>query len=57
MLVRISLQGTRYELRLSDGKLLTKFDNLGDARNASAMGPERFQCAADFLMNGLYYAR
>lgn len=49
--------GKGYELRLSDGAILTKFDNLSDVSKANRFDDRGKRFAARFKTFGIFYAR
>lgn len=56
-IVTPSLQGRAYEIRLSDGKVLTEFNDIQDLRNVPAAGAERSRAAARFTLYTAEYVR
>lgn len=56
-LLAVTWTGKAYEIRLSDGAILTEFDNLHDVRPIKALGWDRTRSAARFAIYGLYYVR
>jgi hypothetical protein len=47
--------GKAYEVRISDGAILTDFDNLHDVSTVSSFSIERLRHAARLYLNGVYY--
>ncbi|HEY1614956.1 MAG TPA: hypothetical protein VGF97_14820 [Rhizomicrobium sp.] len=55
MLVAASWAGQAYEVRLSDGAVLTRFENIDDLRDVEAAGDGRKGAAGRFALRGVYY--
>jgi len=47
--------GRAYEVRISDGSVLTVFNNVHDVRTAASAGEPRDRLAARFALSGVYY--
>lgn len=55
--VASTLAGRAFEVRLSDGKVLTRFNNIHDLRDVSAAGDARNRSAARFTLYTAEYVR
>lgn len=55
--VTSTLQGRAYEIRLSDGKILTVFNDIGDPHNVSAADKRRSHAAARFTLYTVAYVQ
>jgi hypothetical protein len=56
-IVASSWDGKAYEVRISDGAVLTVFNNIHDISKVSEAGSSRMQHAGRFVLGGIYYVQ
>ena len=54
-IVSSNWEGRAFEVRISDGKVLTVFNNVHDLRNVEAAGDGRSRAAGRFVLGGAWY--